>query len=257
MIQEPDLLRGPEPSKGLMETAYRRLKREIIELARPPGETFTEPKVASDFGLSKTPVREALARLHRDGLVQPLPRAGYVVKPVTLGDAADLSDLRILLQSEAAALCAARGLDDKTLARLRDLVDDSDGGDAAASDLTGNGAEANRSLEEHLRANYEFETIIANGSGNERLAAAVATLLDDLERIARLMERIVTSGLRGPRRVEERRAIVDAIEARDEDAARSAMAVRATSARDEIVRTLSMSPSVTSVAILVPHPSMS
>jgi len=68
MPVDPDLLREPPPAGSLMETAYRRLKRSIIELDRRPGLHFTEQAVAGEFGLSKTPVREALARLHRDGL---------------------------------------------------------------------------------------------------------------------------------------------------------------------------------------------
>lgn len=238
MIHEPDLLQQPGMPTGLMDMAYRRLKREIIELRRPPGETFTEPKVAAEFGLSKTPVREALARLHRDGLVRPLPRAGYEVAPVTLGDAAELCDLRILLQSEAAALCATRGLDDATLSRLASLVDDTDAGDLGPLEF-----------EDRLRVNFEFETVIANGSGNRRLAATVARFLDDLERVARLVQHFVTA-VSPPTRVGERQAVVDAVVARDPQTARSAMTVRATSAREETLRALSASPSVTSVAIV-------
>lgn len=107
-----------------METAYRRLKRSIIELERRPGLHFTEQAVAGEFGLSKTPVREALARLHRDGLVTPLPRAGYVVSSVTLSDVADLCDMRSLLQSEAATLSARLGLAAAQEARLEELSGD-------------------------------------------------------------------------------------------------------------------------------------
>jgi DNA-binding GntR family transcriptional regulator len=224
-----------------MDQAYRRLKREIIELQRPPGQQFTEQHVASAWGLSKTPVREALARLHRDGLVHPVPRAGYVVSPITLGDVADLCDMRTLLQGETAALTAQRGLADADRERLADLcVDD------------GYGQLGGPHFDERLRANYEFETIIANGCGNDRLAANVVDVFDEIERVVRLAVRL-SPGM-PPFRIEERRAIVDAIVGGEPEAARAAMHQRARSARREILDALSTSQVITSTPILVPAP---
>ncbi|SFO22685.1 GntR family transcriptional regulator [Amycolatopsis rubida] len=239
MRYEPDLIREHPPTGSLMENAYRRLKREIIELDRAPGATFTELEVATAFGLSKTPVREALARLHRDGLVRPLPRAGYVVSPVTLGDATDLCDMRALLQSQAAALCAERGLPAADGARLAELAIDTD------EDQLGG-----PHFEERFRANYEFESIIANGSGNHRLAAASIGVLDEIERISRLSIRLDPS--MPPERLRERQAVVDAIAARDPDAARAAMRRRTTSARRETIGALAASRSITDAEIAVP-----
>jgi len=236
---EPALIQEAHNGANLMEQAYQRLKREIIELKRKPGEQFTEQQVAAAWGLSKTPVREALARLHRDGLVVPIRRAGYVVSSVTLSDAGDLCDMRTILQTEAAALTAARGLAENDLARLIELcVDD------------GYGQLGGPHLDERLRANYEFEAIIANGCGNDRLAASIIDVFDEIERIGRLAV-MLEPGL-PPFRTEERQAIVDAIVNRDAEAARAAMKVRARSARREILQALTTSPEVTSVEIRVP-----
>lgn len=240
MKYEPALIqsaRDDEPN--LMEQAYRRLKREIIELRRKPGEQFTEQQVAAAWGLSKTPVREALARLHRDGLVMPIRRAGYVVSAVTLSDVADLCDMRTILQSEAAARTAAKGLPEEDQARLIELcVDDSYG------QLGG------LYLDERLRANYEFEGIIANGCGNDRLAATVIDVFDEIERVNRLA--VMLDPQMPPFRTEERQAIVDTIISRDPEGARIAMTVRAQSARREVLQALTNSPEVTSVQIGVP-----
>jgi DNA-binding GntR family transcriptional regulator len=236
---EPDLLRDPPPVGSLMETAYRRLKRSIIELERPPGLHFTEQAVAREFGLSKTPVREALARLHRDGLVTPLPRAGYVVAPVTLSDVSDLCDMRSLLQSEAAALTARFGLPDAEATRLDELCADDEDGQLGGPHF-----------EERFRRNYEFESIIANGARNARLAAAAADALDEMERVVRLSIRLDPA--MPPGRLQERRAIVDAILARDPEAARTAMARRTASARREVLDALTTSTAVTSASIALP-----
>lgn len=241
MRYEPDLIRWPSTSSGLMESAYRRLKREIVELERLPGTAFTEQSVALTLGLSKTPVREALARLHHDGLVRPLPRTGYIVSPVTLGDAVDLCDLRRVLQSEASAMCATHGLSADRQQRLAELVDDTPSGPLVGS-----------VLEQRMRENYEFEAIIANGAANHRLAALVAHLFDDLERVVRLSLRLDPSI--APQRISERRAVADAILARDPAGARAAMRQRAESAKRETLRKLASSNSVASASIVAPEP---
>ncbi|MEU0502394.1 GntR family transcriptional regulator [Nocardia sp. NPDC005998] len=244
MRHKPAILQDAEGDGTMMERAYRALKREIIELTRPPGQHFTEQDVARVLGLSKTPVREALARLHRDGLVKPLPRAGYVVSPITLGDAADLCDMRTLLQGEAAALTARRGLPQADLDRLHQLCVDTEYGQLAGPHLS-----------ERLRLNYEFETIIANGSGNDRLAASVLGVFDEIERIVRLA--VTLSPSMPPGRIEQRKAILDAIAARDPEGARAAMHVRTEAARREIIEALTRSHSVTSTPISLPDTSTS
>lgn len=236
---EPTLVKLSAGSGSLTEQSYFRLKREIIELERPPGDQFTEYQVATSLGISKTPVREALARLHRDGLVVPVPRAGYVVSSITLSDVEDLCDMRTLLTSEAAFLAAERGLSSPCMDRLIDLCNDANFGQLAGPHLS-----------ERLRGNYEFESIIANGSQNKRLALSVASVFDEIERCARLA--VLISPEMPPSRIDERKSIVDALIARDPVGARNAMRNRTQSARKEIVEALAASPEVMSTAIPIP-----
>jgi len=238
MEKFPELVR-PVKGQTLMDQAYHRLKRDIIELRRPPGDQFTEQEVASAWGLSKTPVREALARLHRDGLVEPIARSGYVVAPVTLRDVSDLCDMRTLLQGEAAARCAHTGLGPDRLERLRELGSDE-----------GYGQLAGPLMAERLRANFEFESIIANGSKNERLAEAIVRIFDEIERVARITVQLEPH--MPPWRSAERKAIVDAIAGRDPSAARLAMQSRSESGKREMLDALSRSPEVSTAQISVP-----
>lgn len=239
MPYTPALLQEHNTAGSMMDRAYLALKRDIIELTRPPGQHFTELDVATSMGLSKTPVREALARLHRDGLVQPQPRAGYVVSSVTLGDVADLCDMRTLLQGEAAALTAGRGLSATALDRLAELSIDDNYGQLGGPHLN-----------ERLRENYESEAIIANGCGNARLSRSVVEVFDEIERVVRLA--VLLSPSMPSSRIGERQAIVDAISAQDPDAARAAMQRRTRSARREIIDALTTSHAVTSTPILLP-----
>src|SRR5262249_37093509 len=91
---------------SLTDRAYKVITTRLIELKMPPGVTFTEAALASDLGISKTPVREALGRLRLEGLVEVAARSGYRVTPVTLKDAHDLFAVRLILETEAASLAA-------------------------------------------------------------------------------------------------------------------------------------------------------
>jgi DNA-binding GntR family transcriptional regulator len=179
--------------------------------------------------------------LHRDGLVTPLPRAGYVVSSVTLSDVADLCAMRSLLQSETAALCAQHGLAAAQQARLEQLcVDDEDGQFAGPH------------FEDRFRQNYEFESIIMNGSRNARLARALVDVLDEIERVVRLGIRLNPALPMPPSHFQERRGIVAALLARDPDAARTAMALRTATAQRQMLAALTTGDAVTSAAIAFP-----
>jgi DNA-binding GntR family transcriptional regulator len=232
------LLTVPDDVSGSRtDIVYNAMKRRIVELSLPPGSHFTEAQIAGEWGVSKTPVRDALARLRREGLVDALPRAGYRVTPVTLNDAADLCAVRRVLTVEAAELTAVRGLPGSQLQQLQEIVpNEFDPGNW-------------ETIEAHLGRGAEFEAIIANGSGNSRLAAMVLFVIEDLERIVRVALRIMPWS---PSPSDERQAIVDAIRAQDGPAARAAMLTRTGSAEQEILGALMQSASVGDAHIEVP-----
>jgi DNA-binding GntR family transcriptional regulator len=72
-----------EPPVSLSEAAYRRLRDEIIACRLAPGQLLTEKQLATDMGLSISPLRAALSRLAHEGLIRTLPRKGYQVSPLT------------------------------------------------------------------------------------------------------------------------------------------------------------------------------
>src|SRR4051794_11242627 len=163
------------------DQAYERIKRMIIELELVPGSQFTEAQLAARGGTSKTPVREALVRLQRDGLVQAMPRSGYRVVPVTLKDARDLCEFRTLLECEAAERAADRGVPDAVLEWLQHLLEELHTDYYLDPGTVG----------EYMRAGFEFDVTIAEYSGNERLAAALARVFDELWRVLRLAMRVI------------------------------------------------------------------
>ena len=88
--------------------AYAALRDDIVEWRLPPGAPVAEVEQAQRLGLSRTPVREALARLMADGLVQSAGSRGAVVADISPRDVIELFNLRIAVESQIARLAAQR-----------------------------------------------------------------------------------------------------------------------------------------------------
>lgn len=79
------------------------LRAEIVANRLPPGERLTEEAIAERFGVSRTPVREALRVLEREALLEYRPHAGYAVAAVSLDDMDDLYTIRVSIEEQVAA----------------------------------------------------------------------------------------------------------------------------------------------------------
>ncbi|MCS5717830.1 GntR family transcriptional regulator [Herbiconiux sp. CPCC 205763] len=90
------------------ETAYAALRDEILSWDLAPGTVLAEVELSGRLGISRTPVREALARLVADGLAAPQGGRGLVVTPVEAENVTELFELRQALESQAASLAALR-----------------------------------------------------------------------------------------------------------------------------------------------------
>jgi len=95
-------------SPSLSDRAYDAIRGLIVTLGLPPGAVVSERELQERLGLGRTPVREALRDLARDQLVEVYPRRGIVVSGVDAGDLAELSEVRVMLESQAARLAAIR-----------------------------------------------------------------------------------------------------------------------------------------------------
>jgi DNA-binding GntR family transcriptional regulator len=82
-------------------TVYDRIKGDIFDFSLLPGDRFTETEVAERAGVSRTPVREALYRLEREGYIQVSSRNGWSVKPFDFAAFENLYDVRVILELAA------------------------------------------------------------------------------------------------------------------------------------------------------------
>jgi DNA-binding GntR family transcriptional regulator len=164
---------APEPVSSLAERAYGILKREIITGALAPGAPILEGVLAARLGVSKTPVREALKRLELEGLTSVMPRVGYVVTPVSVGDVRSLFELRLMLEPPAAELAA-----DRIPPELLDELDR-----LAQVSFADAGRDTYAGL---LEVNTCFHLGVVRGADNPRLTETLSRLLAEMERVLHL-----------------------------------------------------------------------
>ncbi|MCX7072256.1 MAG: GntR family transcriptional regulator [Gammaproteobacteria bacterium] len=107
-----------QPANPLGEQIYLRVKAEIFDFHLLPGDRFTETELAARLGVSRTPIRDALYRLRREGYLEVGFRSGWSVAPFDFVRFDELYDLRILIESHAVEkLCALE--DELPLAALK------------------------------------------------------------------------------------------------------------------------------------------
>jgi DNA-binding GntR family transcriptional regulator len=97
---------APAARRGAAGAAYTWLRREILAGRLRPGQTLSENEVASQLGVSRTPVREAIIRLESEGLLNVRPQVGTVVAPIEVDQVADGQFLREAIESRTARLAA-------------------------------------------------------------------------------------------------------------------------------------------------------
>lgn len=157
----------PAPGRPLTDKAYSLIRARIINGSLAPGTEVSEPSLALWLEMSKTPVREALVRLCREGLMEAFPRRGYRVTPITIKDINDLFYLRGGLEGMAVEQ-AAKNLTDEAIENLFKLAKE-----------TWNAI----SPEDYVAKNASFHTEISKWSENPRLIALIAGTLEECARL--------------------------------------------------------------------------
>jgi len=89
------------PKSNLAATVYAQIKSDIFDFRLLPGDRFTETEVAERLGVSRTPVREALYKLEREGYIQVYSRNGWSVRPFDFEQFENLYDVRVILELAA------------------------------------------------------------------------------------------------------------------------------------------------------------
>jgi len=134
---------------NISEQVYAELSQQIISQRLKPGQRLREEQLASQFGISRTPLRDAISRLAQNGLVDIEPRKGASVKQFNIDDVVEVYDIRTVLEGLAARL-AAPELNLNELKKLKALFSKKDP----------------RSL---IKADTGLHDLIINSCGNKKL----------------------------------------------------------------------------------------
>ncbi|HEY0216643.1 MAG TPA: GntR family transcriptional regulator, partial [Cellulomonas sp.] len=152
---------GGEGSVGVR--LYERLRDDVLAGGFGPTQLLNETGLAGRYQVSRTPIREALARLEQDGLLERAPR-GYRVRAGTPGDVLEIYEARIALEGLVAA-SAARRCSELELARLEFLAQ------AAAEAIT---------PEEERRLNSQWHRDLWRAAGNSTVDGLLVRLTTQL-----------------------------------------------------------------------------
>jgi DNA-binding GntR family transcriptional regulator len=201
---EADGSRQPLP-----ERIHLLLRDDILHARLQPGQTIREPDLAVRFGVSKTPVREALRLLVQDGWVMVLPRKGYLIRPLGLDDLREVFHLREMLEPGFAAEAAWRS-NSRGGQGIRQAVE----AQRKASDSD--------DLDLALASASAFHIRIAELAGNVRGAKIVANLVDEVTRLHYLMPSL-EAHIESREELDAHEQIADAIEAGNQKEASRAM----------------------------------
>ena len=221
---------GPLQSDDLVDRLASAIQARILSGEIPSESRLRQARLAAQFGVSRTPVREALRKLQTAGIVVLEPNKGAVVRGPTPRDVREAYLVRGELEGLAAEL-ATPLLTDDDLARLREAQELFRA--SIESELearrTGRPPAPWTAESDWERANNLFHKVIQEASGNRQLLAAIADLHRSFPRHLTWSALSRSSHLLSGN-VEEHARILEAVEARDAAAARAAMAAHVRSA---------------------------
>ncbi|MEU6114264.1 GntR family transcriptional regulator [Streptomyces sp. NPDC047117] len=205
---------SPGTAKRLPRTSMQarvadELRQMIISGELQPGSSLSEMTLSENFGVSRTPIREALKQLQIEGLVQVRPRVGTFVAVPSRREVTELFQMKELLEGAAARLLALRGRVpevDRLQATMQEADEAVRAGDA----------------ERYAELVHEFHELIVVGADNSKLVAHYRTLMNQLA-----YTRLVRTSLAQPGRLSEsdheHHRVLDLILAKDGDGAERVM----------------------------------
>jgi DNA-binding GntR family transcriptional regulator len=191
-----------DTSFSFKNKAYEALKNVIVsmDIYRSRSDIrLDERQLAQDFGISRTPVREAMAQLEREGFVRSVPRRGVYVVRKTRAEVIEMITAWAALESMAARLVTENASDEE-IASLRRMFATFENGELRAH------------LDEYSETNIEFHQAIVRLSGNSVLISLAENLFTHMRMIRR---KTIVEQDRAERSIRDHMNIIRALEARD------------------------------------------
>lgn len=206
-------------NRTLRESIAEALRASILKGQLKPGLKISEPSLASQFGISRTPVREAIRQLDSEGFLQVLPRRGARVAPLSEQDIREFYEIKAVLEGYAARL-AAPLITDKEIDKMEHLNEGMEKADR----------EGDHRRVFHLH--NEFHEVFLRACGNEQLHHLIRTLVMKFQRFRILL---AIAG-KSEDSVAQHRQIIAVFRERDGEKASRLVADNATLGKEVIIR---------------------
>ncbi|NLY30745.1 MAG: GntR family transcriptional regulator [Firmicutes bacterium] len=191
----------------LRRRIYEMVKEQILNQSIPPGTRIMEGDISEELGVSRTPVREAMSQLERDGLVRVEPRRGIFVKEVCEKDIIDVCEVREVLEALAIRKAAALASDEQ-VQELRAISQE-----YADAYLYGEHSQC-------ITLDRKFHETLAAIAGNGKLEELIGEI-SDLVQMTRLMDCRYAANFEAT--IAEHNEIIEAVAAHNVDAAAVAL----------------------------------
>jgi len=221
-LRTPDLDPEDLDRYSLRGRIFAKVRDDILSGRYHSGDILVENKLAEEFGVSRTPVREAIRQLELEGLVKTVPNRGVVVEGISSRDVKDIYTIRGLIESLAARWAAQR-ITPEELQQLREIVE-------LQEFYT-----AKNDVEQVTRLDTKFHELILNACKSKPLKHALSGFVAYAQR-ARV------ASLKVPGRIKqtlaEHKAIYEAIAARDPDEAERAVNLHVMKAEKNLITQL-------------------
>jgi len=186
-------------TKSIRRRVYEHLREQLLNGEIAPPEHLIEARIAKELGTSRTPVREALHSLELEGLIESIPRVGYVVKPISEQEVGEICEIRMAIEG-VAARWAMEKANKNLIEELKNNI--------SISDLKVSKGDAKAFIDLDAR----FHEIIARYSGSQRLLELAQTLR---RHMLRYRVQSIYSFDNVLRAIEGHKGILRAIEKRD------------------------------------------
>jgi len=185
----------------LKHKVYEAIKKRIIDLSLPPGEQLVEQRLAEGLGVSKSPVREALLRLEREGFVCTLPFKGRFVSGTTEKNIREIFQFREALEGFCFKM-ACRSFSEEEMQEVREILSE-----------TNKALQKEEDVNRSVAGNIQFHVFFCSKTNNTRITLAYSMLRDEVDRYWNIAKRNLW---RIAKSHKEHIWIFEAIEQRDE-----------------------------------------
>jgi DNA-binding GntR family transcriptional regulator len=207
-------------SKTIRRRIYEHLREQLLDGEISPRQHLIEAKIAKELGTSRTPVREALHSLELEGLIESIPRVGYVVKPISEQEVEEICEMRMAIEGVAARWAIEKA--------YKKLVEELEKNISVVEEKVSKG-----DVRAFVDMDARFHEIISKFSGSKRLLELAQTLRRHMLRYRIQSIYSVDNVLRA---IEGHKGIAQAIRKRDLEEVNQAIRHHMEQSKNDILR---------------------